>query len=174
MKKQLVVLTLMLLSAGLARADHHGPLIKDALSAAPPAITDGATVKDSEGNVLKAGTNGWTCYPGNQALGPMCNEPEWDKLLSALGGKKPFNAAEFSISYMLAGEGEALGVSNSDPFATDPHAHGDFVKEGPHLMIIIPDQGVLNSLSTDPNDPIYVMWKGTPYAHVMVKIAPDD
>jgi hypothetical protein len=48
------------------------------------------------------------------------------------------------------------------------------VKEGPHLMIIMPSKDVLNSLSTNPEDPVYVMWKDTPYAHIMVKIAPDD
>ena len=177
MKIQLVTRTLILFlftSASFAVADHHGPLIQEALSAAPPSITDDATVKDSEGNILRPGTNGWICYPGNQAIGPMCNEAKWDELLSAVGGKKQFDADEFSISYMLAGEGEAIGVSNSDPFATDPHAHGDFVKEGPHLMMIMPDKEVLNSLSTDPNDPVYVMWKDTPYAHIMVKIAADD
>ena len=174
MKGQICIATLMVMFAISAVADHHGPLIEEALSAAPPAITAGAEVKDGEGNVLKAGTNGWTCYPGSAAIGPMCNEPKWDELLSAMGSKQPFVADEFSISYMLAGEGEALGVSNSDPYATDPHAHGDFVKEGPHLMIIMPNKDVLNSLSTNPEDPVYVMWKDTPYAHIMVKIAPDS
>ncbi|HUP47548.1 MAG TPA: hypothetical protein VNA04_02035, partial [Thermoanaerobaculia bacterium] len=68
----------------------------------------------------------------------------------------------------------SAGVSNSDPFAADPHAHGDFVKEGPHLMILVPDQKALEGLSTNPEDPVYVMWKDTPYAHIMVKIAPAE
>jgi len=174
MKSQFCLVVLMAVFAIPAGADHHGPLIEDALSAAPPVITAGATVKDGEGNVLREGTNGWTCYPGNAAIGPMCNEPKWDELLSALANKQSFDADEFSVSYMLAGEGEAIGVSNSDPFATDPHAHADFVKEGPHLMIIMPDTGILNSLSTNPEDPVYVMWKDSPYAHIMVKIAPDE
>ena len=173
MKSLICFVALVVMAVAPAAADHHGALIKEALSAAPPAITSEAAVSDGGGNVLREGTNGWTCYPGNSAIGPMCNEPKWDELLAALANKQPFAADEFSISYMLAGEGEAIGVSNSDPFATDPHAHADFVKEGPHLMIIMPDEGVLNSLSTNPEDPVYVMWKGTPYAHIMVKIAPD-
>ncbi len=75
---------------------------------------------------------------------------------------------------MRAGEGDAIGVSNSDPFAADPPATEDFVKEGPHLMILVPNAKALEGLSTDPKDPVYVMWKGTPYAHIMVKIAPDE
>jgi hypothetical protein len=48
------------------------------------------------------------------------------------------------------------------------------VKEGPHLMIAVPDRAMLEGLSTDPSDPVYVMWKDTPYAHIMVKIAADQ
>ena len=74
---------------------------------------------------------------------------------------------------MLAGEGDAIGVSNADPFATAPTEDNDWVREGPHLMILVPDSAALDGLSTDPKDSVYVMWKGTPYAHIMVKIAED-
>ena len=70
-------------------------------------------------------------------------------------------------SYILAGEGTALGVS----YATDPGKSSDWVKEGPHLMVVVPDRAMLEGLSTGPNDPVYVMWKDTPYAHIMVKVA---
>ncbi len=75
---------------------------------------------------------------------------------------------------MLAGEGDAIGVSNTDPYATEPTADNDWVKEGPHLMILMPDPATLEGLSTDPADPVYVMWKGTPYAHIMVRIAAEE
>jgi len=74
------------------------------------------------------------------------------------------------VSYMLAGEGTAIGVSNSDPYASDPDGSDDWVKEGPHLMIVVPDSAALEGLSRDPNDPVYVMWGDTPYAHIMVKV----
>jgi hypothetical protein len=99
----------------------------------------------------------------------MCNRPQWDALIQARQKHEPIDVKEFSISYMLAGEGDALGVSNVDPYATKPDNH--WVKEGPHLMILMPDPAQLEGLSTDPKDPVYVMWKGTPYAHIMVKIA---
>jgi hypothetical protein len=123
-----------------------------------------------DGQVLREGSNGWTCYPGNDAIGPMCNRPHWDALLAALMSKGDFKSSEFSISYMLAGEGDAIGVSNSDPFATDPSTSDDWVKEGPHLMITVPDPSMLEGMSTDPDDAVYVMWKDTPYAHIMVRI----
>ena len=88
--------------------------------------------------------------------------------------KKDFESDRFSVSYMLAGEGTALGVSNSDPYATDPAATDDWVKEGPHLMIVVPNRAMLKGMSTNPSDPVYVMWGDTDYAHIMVKIAPDE
>ena len=170
--KQLIAITVLLVAASAALGADRKSLIAEALSAAPPSVTDGATVKDNDGNVLRKGSNGWTCYPGSSAIGPMCNRPQWDALLAALGSKSDIDVKEFSVSYMLAGEGDAIGVSNSDPFAQNPPAAHDFVKEGPHLMIVVPDPKALEGLSTDPADPIYVMWGGTPYAHIMVKIAP--
>lgn len=160
--------------ASFAGAADKEALIADALSAAPPVIAENATVKDGEGNVLRKGSNNWTCYPGNQAIGPMCNQAQWDAVVAAMMKKEPVEVKELSVSYMLAGDGDSSGVSNSDPFAADPHAHGDFVKEGPHLMILVPDQKALEGLSTNPEDPVYVMWKDTPYAHIMVKIAPAE
>lgn len=84
--------------------------------------------------------------------------------------KKNFKSDEFSVSYMLAGEGSAIGVSDSDSYATDPKASKDWVKEGPQLMTIVPERAMLEGLSTAPSDSVYVMWKDTPYAHIMVKV----
>lgn len=71
---------------------------------------------------------------------------------------------------VLAGEGIAIGASNSDPYATDPNVTDDWVKEGPHLMVVVPDPAMLEGTSRDPNDPVYLMWSDTPYAHIMVKV----
>ena len=39
-------------------------------------------------------------------------------------------------------------------------------------MVIAPDAAQLEGLSTDPHKGgAYVMWKGTPYAHIMVPVA---
>jgi hypothetical protein len=158
--------------AGSAHAEKSTKaLIENAVSAAPQVITQNATIKTMDGKVLREGANGWNCYPETSTTGPICNQPQWDKLLGALMKHEPITVKEFSVSYMLAGEGEAIGVSNTDPFAPKPTNDNDWVKEGPHLMILVPDQTMLEGLSTDPKDPVYVMWKGTPYAHIMVKVA---
>lgn len=162
-----------LMGSALAVADNHSAMIASAESAAPKSVTANATIKAPDGTVLRQGSNGYTCYPQQDIIGPMCNEPVWDALIGAMLNKTSFDSDRFSVSYMLAGEGTALGVSNSDPYASEPEKSHDWVKEGPHLMIVVPDSRTLEGMSTDPDDPVYVMWKDTPYAHIMVKIAAD-
>lgn len=162
-----------LLGSSLVLAGDREAMITSAESAGPLVVTANATIKAPDGTVLRKGSNSYTCYPQQDIIGPMCNEAVWDTLISTMLNKKSFKPEYFSVSYMLAGEGSALGVSNSDPYATDPEKSDDWVKEGPHLMIVVPDRAMLEGLSTDPNDPVYVMWKDTPYAHIMVKVAAD-
>jgi hypothetical protein len=166
-----ICLGLSILGSAMAFSGDKEVMITSAESAAPVSVTENATIKAPDGIVLKKGSNSYTCYPQQDIIGPMCNEAVWDDLISAMMNKKSFNPTTFSVSYMLAGEGTALGVSNSDPYATEPDKVDDWVKEGPHLMIVVPDRSMLEGLSTDPADPVYVMWKDTPYAHIMVKVA---
>ena len=158
----------------IAYAGEKDALIASAESAGPPAVTAQATIKATDDTILRKGSNGYTCYPQQEAMGPMCNEAVWDALIQAMMNKQDFKADRISVSYMLAGEGTALGVSNSDPYATEPDKSDDWVKEGPHLMIAVPNAAMLEALPTDPSSPVYVMWKDTPYAHIMVKIAADQ
>ena len=164
---------LCLLATGTVLAGDKAAMIASALSAGPVSVTDNATVKDNEGNVLKQGNNGFTCYPESEGMGALCNQGQWDELIGALMSKEDFTANQISFSYMLAGEGRALGVSNSDPYQTDPGAVDDWIKEGPHMMIIVPRE-MLKGMSHNPKDPVYVMWGDTPYAHIMVRIAEEE
>jgi hypothetical protein len=69
---------------------------------------------------------------------------------------------------MLMGD---AGASNVDPFAQGPTAQNEWVRTGPHLMLVVPDRAVLDGFPTDPeNGGPWVMWKGTPYAHVMIPV----
>ena len=161
-----------LAGSGLALADANTLMITSAESAGPDIVTESATIKAPDGTVLRKGSGNYTCYSQQDIIGPMCNEPVWDKLIDAMLNKKSFSSDQFSVSYMLAGEGTALGVSNSDPYAAEAESD-DWVKEGPHLMIVVPTGTNLDDLSTNPDDAVYVMWKGTQYAHIMVKVADD-
>ena len=83
--------------------------------------------------------------------------------------RKDFSATTLGISYMLAGDG---GASNIDPYAVEPTDDNEWIREGAHLMILAP-AALLEGFPTDPhNGGPYVMWKGTPYAHLMVPVGP--
>lgn len=143
--------------------------IARAKSAAHPDISKDATVKDVDGTVLKKGSNGWTCMPGTKPGDnhPMCNDGVWTKVMAAAAHGTAPQIDHVGVSYMLQGDSN---VSNSNPAATDPKNGDVWVQEGPHLMIIAPKE-VLQGMSDDPyNGGPYVMWKDTPYAHIMVPI----
>ena len=152
---------------------HHEALIKDALSAAPPTLVDSVSVVDWDGNVLRKGTGDYTCMPtpprvsGNQ---PMCLDGPWTKWADAWNNKKPLDIARLGISYMLVGD---EGASNIDPYATGPTDDNQWIVEGPHLMIIVPDSKLLEGIPADPSQGgPYVMWQGSPYQHIMVPVGP--
>jgi hypothetical protein len=146
-------------------------MIADALSAAPASMAASVTVTDWEGNVLKEGTGPYVCLPTPAQLSgraPMCFDGPWQVWGDAWMNKTEFSIDGIGISYMLAGD---EGASNIDPFAEGPTEDNEWVVEGPHLMIIVPDAALLDAIPTDFNSGgPYVMWKGTPYAHVMVPV----
>lgn len=145
-------------------------LIANALTAGPNDVIDEATVIDAEGNVLREGSNGWTCIPETPGMGPMCNDAIWMEALAALQAGEAFPTGGFGVSYMLAGEGNAPGVSNLDPAATEPTEDNMWIKDGPHMMIILPDPSMYADMSSNVDDPVYVMWKDTPFAHLMIRL----
>jgi hypothetical protein len=157
--------------AGPALAQDKQAMIDEALSAAPPALAETATVSTMQGEVLREGQGGYTCFPGAGGAGPMCLDAEWMRWADAWMNKKEFQPETVGIAYMLAGDPPGGGASNTDPFATEETADNQWVVEGPHLMLIGP--GVTEGVTDDPHSgQPYVMWKGTPYAHVMVPVAP--
>ncbi len=142
------------------------------MAAAPAPVVKGATIvqmpKGGAMRTLQTGTNGFTCMlvgPGDA----MCldgNAMEW--LRALMMHAAPSNKVGFV--YMLAGDD---GASNTDPYATAQAAGNHWVKTGPHVMIVGPSaQAMGYPMTTDP-DPTkpYVMWPGTPYAHVMIPVS---
>ena len=163
------------LAAGLpAAAGEQEAQIEAALSAAPPQVAETASVRDLEGNVLREGTGAYTCFPPPESLaGPMCMDEPFLAWMDAWMIGEPPETERIGVSYMLAGDSPAGGASNSDPAATEPTPDNDWVVEGPHVMIIVPDAALLEGLPTSPvEDGPYVMWAGTPYAHIMLPVAP--
>ena len=154
--------------------------IRDAMSAAPAAISKNATIMDwpdkpgAPMTQLKAGTNGWMCMPSTGAGGgvsadPMCLDKSFSSWADAYINRKDPQLSATGIGYMLRGD---KGASNTDPFAEAPTPTNQWVVSGPHLMLVFPDPKQLDAFPTDPNSGgPFVMWKGTKYAHVMVPVA---
>jgi hypothetical protein len=149
--------------------------IASALAAAPAQIASGAAVMeiDSAGAMkeLKAGTNGWLCMPdmaNTPGKDPMCADKAWQDWFGAYMAKTPPKVSGIGIAYMLQGGSDA---SNTDPFATGPAAGAEWVDSGPHMMVLPTNVSELEAYGTDPKaGGPYVMWKGTPYAHLMVPV----
>ena len=63
-------------------------------------------------------------------------------------------------------------ASNSDPYARTEASGNHWTHHPPHMMILAPDPKSLAGMPTDPgNGGPYVMWAGTPYAHIMAPVA---
>jgi hypothetical protein len=154
--------------AGGAQSD--AAVIAKATSAAPPDIGRNAAVMgmgaDGKMKELRAGTNGWVCMlnaPGDA----MCLDKEWQAWGDAWVNKKdPPKRQTVGVAYMLKGD---KGASNTDPYGTKPTADNQWVVSGPHIMILPVDASQLDAYPTDwTKGGPWVMWKGTPYAHIMV------
>ena len=98
-------------------------------------------------------------------------DSEWMKWAGAWQNKTDYAPESLGVSYMLAGD---EGASNVDPYAEGPTDDNEWIVEGAHLMILAPAE-LLEAFPTDPDSGgPYVMWKGTPYEHLMVPIGSRD
>src|SRR5262249_53919801 len=126
--------------AGKTKVMSDADKIKSALSAAPSSIAKSAAVMDMDEKTmalkpLKAGTNGWTCFPdlpSTPAPDPMCVDKNGLDWAGALMGHKDPPKDKMALAYMLVGASDA---SNTDPFAEKP-ADGKWIMTGPHLMVL--------------------------------------
>lgn len=150
--------------------------IASAESAAPASIAKNASIMTVEANgamkTLREGSNGWTCMPDNPATpgpDPMCGDANAMKWAAAWIGKKAPPTGVVGVMYMLEGGTDA---SNTDPYAQKPTADNDWVKTGPHLMVVGSKEvlaGHPSGAKPDTSTP-YVMWADTPYAHLMIPV----
>jgi hypothetical protein len=150
-------------------------IIASATAAAPREIGEHATVITPGANgkmvTVRPGTNGWTCMPDEPdtpGLDPMCLDKVGMQWAQSLMSKspKPANTAP-GIIYMLKGGSD---ISATDPFATKTD---HFVESPPHWMILWPYDAKQSGLPTTPKKTgTWIMWAGTPYAHLMINQVP--
>jgi hypothetical protein len=144
-----------------------------ALSAAPAHISKeaGVMIYGADGKLTetKKSTNGFTCIPTVMNLpvpDPMCMDAAVNQWMTDLmnNAPKPTNTVP-GIAYMARGgshfEKDGKVVMSGDG--------AKIVKEPPHWMVIWPFDAAATKLPTAPNPSgVYIMFEGSPYAHLMV------
>jgi hypothetical protein len=145
-----------------------------AIAAGPRHVTDGARIvgADTRGKrkVLREGSNGFTCQPGNAALGrpaSCANEAarQWRADLAA-HKPQPTNA-EPGIIYLLAGSVPDRADDTNAPNTADTQSNG------PQWLIMWPFDPKATGLSARRKDTgAYIMLAGTPYAHLHITGSP--
>jgi hypothetical protein len=156
----------------------EGEQVKLALSGAPPHLVKevGVMIYGADGKLTetKKSTNGFTCIPTVMNLpdpDPMCMDAavhQWMMDLMA-HAPKPTNTVP-GIAYMARGgshfEKDGKVVMSGDGATV--------VKEPPHWMLMWPFESATTKLPTTPNPSgSYIMFDGTPYAHLMVYQDPE-
>jgi hypothetical protein len=151
--------------------------IERAMRSGPRQITKDAAVveMDHQGNVarvLRDGTNGWMCMPGDEnkiGAPPMCVDEmgmQWFKDAMTRQAR-PTNTAP-GLCYMLCGATQHSNDSISD--RTSPA-----IPIGPHWMILWPFDAAHCGLPTTVRDAgAWIMFAGTPYAYLHVCGTPWD
>lgn len=147
---------------------------RKAQTAAPAAISANATIAhiDAAGkavHVIRQGTNGFTCTllpDGTDA--PVCADaPGWQWIVDAFTGQpKPTNTAP-GIAYMAAG-GSHFETSDGEIVMT-PSPNTKTVSEPAHWMLLWPVDPKTSGLPAKVSaGGTYIMFAGTPYAHLMI------
>ena len=150
-------------------------------TSAPDFIGNFATVISASGEVLREGSNGWTCLPfiampkmgfktKNEAA-PACADQNAMAWANAYLSQTEPKLENDGWIWMLHGD---TGVDNFRPYSegdeknTDPK---DWIYSGAHLMLMPKDHNSLGSQTTDfTTGAPYVMMKGTPYVHLMIPV----
>jgi|TARA_B100000959_G_scaffold264600_1_gene305247 hypothetical protein len=155
-------------------------------TAAPDYIANEATIVDANMNILREGSNGWTCLPANPR-GMSDSENGWKNPHEAMpacvdgqsmlwmqgymSGTKPGEKMTTDgFAWMLHGD---MGEDNSTPmiFNEEDSKPGHWIESGPHLMRMPKDPSSLDGITSDFNSGApYVMFAGTDYAHLMIPV----
>jgi hypothetical protein len=160
--------------SGRLREETTEAKIAQAMAAGPAAIAKNARIAEADENgkvtILREGTNGWTCIPGHPGVighAAMCLDEaalQWGTDLM-LHKPKPTNSRP-GIVYMLTG--------GADWSATDPWARsGTPIHEPPHWALVWPFDPKETGLPDQPKTTgTWIMYAGTPYAHLMINQKP--
>lgn len=181
----LAAVALTIATSARAQMEHpagmsHEQVIAAASAGGPDFISQNAAIAwiDSAGAVhaIRPGTNGFTCVivRPDPFAGPICGDQNAASWLVAMlrSAPQPPAMSGPGIAYMAQGgthfEDAAGNVLMEHELST--HMAGSHrVREPPHWMIIWPYDQAASGLPTKENGSgTYIMFAGTPWAHLMV------
>jgi hypothetical protein len=164
----------MLLPASLhsQAAQSDSAYIRRALSGAPKSISGEAAVAriGKEGSVtLREGKNGFTCGTlDDGGDSPVCADAQgWEFLVSAFTNQPKPRSTQPGIAYMM--QGGRHWETPTGEIVLQQAGGAKMAKEPPHWMLLWNFDPAASGLPTHPNPQgTYIMFAGTPYAHLMV------
>jgi hypothetical protein len=146
--------------------------IKSAESGGPDRISQKAAIAriEAKGKVvmIRPGNNGFTCtlFP-DESNAPVCGDGRAFRWLVAAFSEQPKPPTTGGVAYMAKG-----GTHYETPkgeIVMRPSSTTKDVKEPPHWMLLTPLDPATTGIPTRPNPGgTYIMFAGTPYAHVMI------
>ena len=153
--------------------EGEAEFVKAAEAAAPARIAGQASVARLEPSgkvtMIRNGSNGFTCTimpDGSNA--PYCGDKQgFPWMVAAMSHQPKPPTTSPGIGYMAKG-----GVHYETPsgeIVLAPSAQTKEVKEPPHWMLLWPADPKATGIPTRPNaGGTYIMFPGTPYAHLMI------
>ena len=185
-KLKMFSLAAILLSFNLSAGEPYGSHTSDKWqiwaysTAAPSFLGSKATIIGGNGEVIREGTNGWTCQAGNprpvpvkgwknahEAM-PACFDEVGAKWMEAFMRQEKPQLSRSTFMWMLHGD---VGEDNTTPLvmSEEDSTPGEWIESGPHLMLIPVDAKDLANYSDDfMIGAPYVMMPDTDYAHIMI------
>ena len=153
----------------------HAQVVAAAKAGAPASVSDNATIGwlDSTGrfNEMQRGTNNFTCLIARPDItgGPICadqNAMAWFGAMLSHQAAPPASATP-GIAYMARG---GIHFENPDgSIPPDSVAGSRRVTEGPHWMMLASfDPATTGLPDRHMTSGTYIMWAGTPWAHLMI------
>lgn len=148
--------------------------IRLAMSAAPEPIARNAAIIaiDTAGTLvtIKEGTNQFTCLPDlpdTPKADPVCADQNAKQFLTSMLKSEPNPANKApGVAYMANG---GQHWERDGKVLMKEEAGAELVDEPPHWMITWPFDPKTTGLPTQPNEGgVYIMFDGTPYAHLMI------
>jgi hypothetical protein len=177
--RAIALLLLVPTSAALAQAkasaqtkETEAEFIKSAEAGAPARISEKAAIARMEpgGKVttVRPGSNGFTCtlFP-DESHAPVCADQSGFRWFVAAMSQQPKPPSSGGVAYMAKG-----GLHYEMPdgkIVMTPTSTTKTVKEPPHWMLLTPLDPAATGIPSKPNaGGTYIMFAGTPYAHLMI------